>query len=79
MTGFPEHRGRRLRRTEALRALVRETHLHPGRLVLPLFVQSGEGVRDAVPSLPGVFRTSVDELMSDAREAARAGDRRRPR
>jgi porphobilinogen synthase len=73
MTGFPEHRGRRLRRTEALRALVRETRLHPGRLVLPLFVQSGEGVRDPVPSLPGVFRTSVDELMSDAREAARAG------
>jgi porphobilinogen synthase len=73
MTGFPEHRGRRLRRTEALRALVRETRLHPRRLVLPLFVQSGSGVRDPVQSLPGVFRTSVDELMNDAREAARAG------
>jgi porphobilinogen synthase len=73
VTGFPEHRGRRLRRTEALRALVRETRLSPGRLVLPLFVQSGEGVREPVPSLPGVFRTSVDELMEDASEAAGAG------
>ena len=73
MTGFPEHRGRRLRRTEALRALVRETRLSPERLVLPLFVQSGEGVREPVPSLPGVDRTSVDELMKDAQEAWEAG------
>jgi porphobilinogen synthase len=73
MSGFPEHRGRRLRRTEALRALVRETRLSPDRLVLPLFVQSGEGVREPVPSLPGVDRTSVDELMKDAQEAWEAG------
>ena len=72
MTGFPEHRGRRMRRTDALRALVRETRLSPDRLVLPLFVQSGEGVRDPVQSLPGVFRTSVDEVMKDAAEAAGA-------
>ena len=72
MTGFPEQRGRRLRRTEPLRALVRETRLAPERLVLPLFVQSGKGVREAIPSLPGVHRTSVDELLRDAEAAARA-------
>lgn len=72
MTGFPEHRGRRLRRTEALRALVRETRLVPEHLVLPLFVRSGKRVREPVASMPGVFRTSVDELLVDAGEAARA-------
>jgi porphobilinogen synthase len=51
---------------------VRETRLSPERLVLPLFVQSGSGVREPIPSLPGVFRTSVDELLEDADAAARA-------
>ena len=73
MTGFPEHRGRRLRRTEPLRALVRETRLSPERLILPLFVQSGEGVREPVGSMPGVFRASVDETLADAADAARLG------
>src|SRR5262245_6503867 len=73
MTGFPEYRSRRLRRSEALRALVRETRLAPGRLILPLFVQSGKGVRDPITSLTGAFRLSVDEALKDAREAAAAG------
>ena len=73
MTAFPAWRGRRLRRTPALRALVRETRLTPERLILPLFVTEGEGVRTPVGSMPGVWRTSVDEALVDAREAAELG------
>jgi len=62
---------RRLRRTETLRALVRETRLTPDIFVLPLFVCEGEGVRREVASMPGVFNLSVDEAVKEA-EAARA-------
>jgi porphobilinogen synthase len=70
---FPAYRPRRLRRTEALRRLVRETILQPSHLVLPLFVRSGTGVRQPVESMPGVDQTSVDELLRDARQAASLG------
>jgi len=73
MSTFPEYRPRRLRRTEALRRLVRETHLDPSQLVLPLFVRAGERVRQPVGSMPGVAQTSVDEMLRDAEAAARAG------
>ena len=73
MANFPEHRARRLRRTEALRRLVRETRLDPSQLVLPLFVRSGTGVRTAVESMPGCYQTSVDEMLKDARAAREAG------
>ena len=73
MPEFPRYRPRRLRRTEALRALVRETRLSPSQLVLPLFARPGTGVRQAVQSMPGVHQTSVDELVKDARAAADAG------
>ncbi|HEY2151031.1 MAG TPA: porphobilinogen synthase [Vicinamibacterales bacterium] len=63
---------RRLRRTETMRALVRETRLAPEMLVLPLFVCEGEGVRREVPSMPGVFNLSVDEAVNEA--AAAKGD-----
>lgn len=56
-----------------MRSLVRETRLSPERLLLPLFVVPGEGVRDAVSSMPGVSRTSVDETVSDARQALDLG------
>jgi porphobilinogen synthase len=64
-------RMRRLRRSEALRAMVRETRLSPDVFMLPLFVCDGEGVRREVPSMPGVFNLSVDEAVRDA-EAAKA-------
>jgi len=67
------HRFRRLRRTEALRRLVRETRLDAGQLILPLFVRSGQGVRIPVASMPGYFQTSVDEMLRDARDARDAG------
>ena len=73
MPVFPDYRPRRLRRTAALRALVRETLLAPSQLVLPLFVRPGTGVRQPVSSMPGVAQTSVDELLVDARAAAALG------
>ena len=73
MPSFPSYRPRRLRRTEALRALVRETVLAPSQLVLPLFVRAGTGVRVPVSSMAGVSQTSVDELVRDATAAAEAG------
>jgi len=73
VTSFPAYRPRRLRRTPALRRLVRETHLDPAQLVLPVFVRSGAAVRDPVESMPGVAQTSVDEMLRDAADAAEAG------
>ncbi|CAN5445535.1 porphobilinogen synthase [soil metagenome] len=73
MPSFPLSRPRRLRRSEALRSLVRETEVTPGDLVLPLFVVPGAGVRRPVASMPGVEQTSRDELLRDAEEALRLG------
>src|SRR6187549_1165118 len=73
MARFPNYRPRRLRRTAALRNLVRETHLAPSQLVLPVFVRDGKKVRRPVGSMPGVNQTSVDEMLHDAEAAAKAG------
>ena len=70
---FPDVRLRRLRRTESLRALVRETSLNPGDLIYPLFICPGEGVRNPVSSMPGVFNLSVDQAVREAEEAADLG------
>jgi len=70
---FPTVRPRRWRRTEALRRMVRETHLSRDDLVLPLFVVEGSGVREPVTSMPGVFRHSVDALGDEAKRARDAG------
>jgi porphobilinogen synthase len=70
---FPATRMRRLRRTEALRSLVRETHLTPGALIYPLFLCPGEGVRKEVSSMPGVFNLSIDEAVKEAEECAKLG------
>jgi porphobilinogen synthase len=64
---------RRLRRSETMRALVRETRLSPDLFVLPLFVCEGEGVRREVPSMPGVFNLSVDEAVKEAAGATSEG------
>ncbi|MGA7380889.1 MAG: porphobilinogen synthase [Terriglobales bacterium] len=64
---FPETRLRRLRQTEPLRAMVRETRLSPASLVYPMFVCPGEGVRKEIRSMPGVFNLSVDEAVKEAR------------
>jgi porphobilinogen synthase len=73
MASFPQHRPRRLRRTAALRRLVRETRLSADQLVLPLFVRSGKGIRSPIESMPGVAQTSIDEMLIDSREAVSLG------
>jgi porphobilinogen synthase len=70
---FPATRMRRLRRTDALRSLVRETALAPGDLVYPLFICPGKSVRTPVSSMPGVFNLSVDEAVHEAEECASLG------
>jgi porphobilinogen synthase len=72
MSSFPQYRARRLRRTAALRNLVRETHLAPAQLVLPVFVRDGRKLRKPVESMPGINQTSVDEMLRDAEAAAKA-------
>ncbi len=70
---FPAHRPRRLRQTEAIRRLVRETRLSPDNLIAPLFVCGGEGARHEIPSMPGCSQMSVDVLVEDCRELAALG------
>jgi porphobilinogen synthase len=62
-----------MRRTEALRSLVRETHLRPDALIYPLFLVPGEGVRRPIGSMPGVFNLSIDEALKEAAECAKLG------
>jgi porphobilinogen synthase len=68
-------RPRRLRRTETIRALVRETRLSPDDFVYPLFVCEGEGVRREISSMPGVFNLSIDELVKEVEAARTTGVR----
>jgi porphobilinogen synthase len=70
---FPSTRLRRLRRTETLRGLVRETDLSASHLIQPAFVVAGENVREGVESMPGVERFSISELVAEATEIATAG------
>ena len=70
---FPDERPRRLRRNERLRALVRETRVTPDRLIYPLFVTTGRGVRREISSLPGCFHLSPDEAARVAREVEKLG------
>jgi porphobilinogen synthase len=70
---LPRERPRRLRRSEALRRLVRETRLDPAMLVAPLFVRPGRGIREPIASLPGVERLSADEAARQVESLAAAG------
>ena len=70
---FPDVRMRRLRRTESLRRLVRQTRLSADHLVLPLFVRPGHHVRRPIPSMPGCSQLSVGELVEECAEAADLG------
>jgi len=69
------HRPRRLRRTDAIRSIVRETRLAPENFVLPLFVCPGKGVRREISSMPGVFNLSIDELTKEVAAAQDTGVR----
>ncbi|HEX2919243.1 MAG TPA: porphobilinogen synthase [Edaphobacter sp.] len=70
---FPVTRMRRLRRTEAMRSLVRETHLNPGALIYPLFICPGEGIRKPIGSMPNVYNLSLDEAVKEAERCAELG------
>jgi porphobilinogen synthase len=70
---YPRTRLRRNRRDAWSRTLVRENELSVGDLIWPVFVAEGKAKRDAVPSMPGVARVSIDELVKDARKAAKLG------
>lgn len=70
---FPEYRPRRLRQNEAFRSLIRETHLSPAQLIYPLFIMPGKGKREAISSMPGIHRVSVDQLGQEAKECLQLG------
>lgn len=70
---FPVHRPRRLRRTEAIRSLVRETHLEPSNFIYPLFLVPGEGKRKEISSMPGNYQLSIDEAVKECEEAKSLG------
>src|SRR3954447_20189236 len=70
---FPVHRMRRLRRSQRLRNLVRETRLSPESMIYPIFVCPGEGIRKEVSSMPGQYNLSVDNAVKLARQAEQAG------
>lgn len=70
---FPLHRPRRLRRTEALRGMVRETRLTTTGLVYPMFACPGTKVRTEVSSMPGIYQQSVDQIVEECREVAGLG------
>ncbi|MDI6842834.1 MAG: porphobilinogen synthase [Anaerosomatales bacterium] len=73
MPEFPVYRPRRLRRSETLRAMVRETSLDARDLIYPLFVEFGEGVKREVPSMPGVYNMSLDQLPAEIDELKSLG------
>ncbi|MGD1092307.1 MAG: porphobilinogen synthase [Bryobacteraceae bacterium] len=70
---FPIHRKRRLRVSDPMRRLVRETHLEPSQLILPLFTCPGEGVRKEISSMPGNYQLSIDELVKECESAHALG------
>jgi porphobilinogen synthase len=70
---FPEYRPRRLRKNESFRSLIRETRLSASQLIYPLFVMPGKNARETIPSMPGIFRLSVDQLAREAKELLALG------
>src|SRR3954464_7939464 len=70
---YPDYRPRRMRRTENLRRMIRETRLAPDDFIYPLFVVPGSGVQKPIKSLPGQFNWSVDKVTEEALRAADLG------
>lgn len=72
---FPEYRGRRLRRNDVVRALVRETTLSVDDLIYPLFIIEGRGIKEEIKSMPGIYRFSIDKVLEEIKEALELGIR----
>jgi porphobilinogen synthase len=70
---FPQYRLRRLRQTETIRRMVRETHIRSNDLIYPLFVRPGKGVKQVISSMPGQFQLSIDMLIKEVKEAKSLG------
>jgi porphobilinogen synthase len=70
---FPQYRPRRLRKNEMFRRMIRETHLRPDDLILPLFVRPGKERRQPISSMPGHFQLSIDFLVKEVEEAKSLG------
>ena len=66
---FPDYRGRRMRQSKAFRRMVRETRLSADDLIFPLFAVDGKGVKNPIPSMPGQYQMSIDNLVKECREA----------
>ena len=72
---FPIHRGRRLRVNESIRSLVRETTLSPSDFMFPMFIAEGENIKVEIPSMPGIFRRSIDLTVEEVKELFALGIR----
>ena len=70
---FPEYRPRRLRASETIRSMIRENSLETNDLIYPLFVKTGQGLRDEVSSMPGVFQVTLDQLAGEIDELKSLG------
>ena len=70
---FPEYRARRLRRSESLRSMVRETFLRPEDLIYPMFSAFGKNVRKEIISMPGIYQQSIEHIVAEAREVYELG------
>ena len=73
MSGYPDSRLRRLRGSEPLRALARETRLSPQEFIYPMFVRHGSGVREPIEPMPGCYQVSLDVLVEEVGEVAELG------
>ena len=65
---FPLQRGRRLRTSEAIRTIVRETTLSPSDFMFPMFITEGENYKSEIPSMPGIYRRSIDLTVEEVKE-----------
>ena len=72
---FPLQRGRRLRVNESIRSLVRETSLSPADFMFPMFITEGENYKSEIPSMPGIYRRSIDLTVEEAKEVFALGIR----
>ncbi len=70
---YPLRRNRRLRQSQAIRHLVRETIITPSDFLVPLFVVEGKGVKEAIPSMPNYYRYSLDVLAKEVKELVANG------
>jgi porphobilinogen synthase len=70
---FPEYRGRRLRRNQNLRRMVRETHLRVDDLIYPMFSAHGENIKNEISSMPGIYQQSIENIVKEAREVHQLG------